>query len=381
MKRNDQPILPPATIGIFGSGQLGRMLAMAARRMGYGVGVYSPDSDTPAGAVADFEIVAEYDDLVAVKEFARRVNVITFEFENIPSAAAAIASEFTLVQPGGDVLHITQNRLREKQWLASHGFPVARYMPVSDAAGLEAAFSATGDSAIAKTAGFGYDGKGQVAFRRGDNLDSVWERLGTSEVVVEQEVDFELEMSVIVARTRSGQMSQYDVTRNDHRKHILDVSSAPAGLHEDIESKAREIAGEIAEQIRLVGVMGIEMFVSGYGDVIVNELAPRTHNSGHWTLNAAATSQFEQQIRAICNLPLGSPERLMPVAMANILGDLWSSGDPRWDKAMADPRVHLHLYGKKEPRPGRKMGHLTALGKTREDALSRALSARASLTS
>lgn len=376
MKKNLQPILPPATIGIFGSGQLGRMLAMAARRMGYGVGVYSPERNTPAGAVADFEIVAEYDDLASVREFVRRVEVVTFEFENIPATTLALVAESRLVHPSPAVLHIAQNRIREKQWLSSHGFPVARFMSVRSADELSAALNVTGDRAVAKTAGFGYDGKGQHAFRRGDNLAAVWERLATGEAIVEQQIDFELEMSVIIARTRAGEISHFDVTRNDHANHILDISSAPAGLHEDIDAAARQIAIGIAEQINLVGVMGVEMFVSGHGDVVVNEIAPRTHNSGHWTLNAAATSQFEQQIRAVCNLPLGSPERMMPVAMANILGDLWAGGTPKWAAALTDPRVHLHLYGKAEARPGRKMGHITALGKTREDAVRRAVTAR-----
>lgn len=371
-------IHPPATIGILGSGQLGRMLALAARQMGYGVGVFSPDRDTPAGAVADFEVVAAYDDLDAVREFARRVAVVTFEFENVPSATAEAAAEVTLVRPEGSVLHIAQNRLREKRWLESNGFPVAPYRHVTDADALRDAYAGLGEG-IAKTAGFGYDGKGQSRIRGAGEIDAAWSALRTGSAVYEQLVRFECEVSVVVARAADGLTVPFPVTRNDHQNHILDISSTPAQLAPSIEARALELATAIAERIELVGVMGVEMFVAR-GQITVNELAPRTHNSGHWTLGGALTSQFEQQIRAICGLPLGATDAVGSVAMANLLGDLWRTGEPDWSRALADRHVQLHLYGKRQPRPGRKMGHLLAFGTSAAEAIECVRSARNRLT-
>lgn len=375
------PILPPATLGVLGSGQLGRMFAIAARQMGYRVAVFSPERNTPTGEIADFEVSAPWEDLDTVREFASRVEAITFEFENVPAAAAAAAAERTTVRPGGDVLHTTQNRVREKLWLEWNGVPVAEFRAVSSADDLEAAVRGFDGAGVAKTAGFGYDGKGQVVVRAASDAAEAWSQLKTDEAVLERLIDFEMEVSVVIARSASGEIVPYSLTRNDHANHILDVSSTPAIVAESVEHAATEVATHIVRTMQFVGVMGVEMFVTRRGDILVNELAPRTHNSGHWTLDAAATSQFEQQVRAVCGLPLGAPTRLMPAAMANLLGDLWTGGNtPDWSAALADPNVHLHLYGKQEPRPGRKMGHLTAIGSSVENAIDRVRRARAALT-
>lgn len=374
--RRTPPIRPPATIGILGSGQLGRMLGLAARQLGYGVAVFSPEAESPAGAIADLEIAAPYEDLDEVRRFADGVDVVTFEFENVPSETASAIATLRPVRPAGQILHITQNRSREKNWLRSHGFPVADFRDASSSSELEDAVRALGGAVIAKTAGFGYDGKGQLRIDSSGHSSDAWSRLSTDAAVVEKLVDFECELSVVVARAVDGATVPFPLTRNDHRNHILDVSSSPAGVSAQVESMATELATEIARSIGLVGVMGVEMFLTTAGTLLINELAPRTHNSGHWTLGGARTSQFEQQVRAICGLPLGSVERSSPVAMANLLGDVWERGEPDWSRALADRHVHLHLYGKREPRPGRKMGHLTAFGTSAEEAVRRVREAR-----
>lgn len=372
-------IHPPATIGILGSGQLGRMLAAAARQMGYGVAVFSPDIDTPAGALADHEVSAPWEDLDAVRRFATHVDVVTFEFENVPSATADALAAFVPVRPDGAILHITQNRLREKRWLETHGFPVAAFREATTPEQLREALTALGGQVVAKTSGFGYDGKGQVRVSSVAEIDSAWTDLAIDSVIAEELVDFDCELSVVVARALDDTVATFPLTRNDHRNHILDVSSSPAGIPEELEREANEMATAVARQIGLVGVMAVELFLTRSGRLLINELAPRTHNSGHWTLGGARTSQFEQQVRAICGLPLGSPERVAPVAMANLLGDLWESGTPDWSRALADRSVQLHLYGKREARRGRKMGHLTAFGSTSAEAVQRVRHAREAL--
>jgi 5-(carboxyamino)imidazole ribonucleotide synthase len=369
------PILPGATIGVLGSGQLGRMFAIAARRMGYRVHTYSPDYDTPTGQVADVEVSAPYDDLDAVKNFAEGVDVMTFEFENVPAATAKAAAERSLVRPAGHVLHVTQHRLREKTFLESNGFPVTPFIHATVASELEAAAEKLGD-VIAKTAGWGYDGKGQVRIKPGSDVAAAWTRLDTTDVVVEKVVDFECEASVIVARSVTGDTAVFELTRNDHVRHILDVSHAPSLLPERIRLDAFELARAIAAKLELVGLLCVELFVVDDRTILVNELAPRPHNSGHWTFDACVTSQFEQQLRAVCALPLGSTELLRPAAMANLLGDLWEEGEPDWARACSDPDVKLHLYGKLEARPGRKMGHLTAVAATPEEAARKVREAR-----
>jgi len=374
-------ILPPgSTIGVLGSGQLGRMFAIAARRMGYRVHTLSPDEDTPTGQVADVEVRAAYDDLDAVRAFASRVDAVTFEFENIPSASIEACAQRVPVHPRAEVLHITQHRLREKTFLSKNGFPCAPFRHVRSLAELEEAARSIGLPAVLKTAGFGYDGKGQSLLRSMQDLEPAWRSIGAAEAVLEQFIDFECELSVVAARSQTGDFAHFGACLNTHVRHILDVTLAPAPVEPRIAREAVEIARAILEALGVVGVLCVEFFLARNGKLLVNELAPRPHNSGHFSFDACITSQFEQQLRAVCGLPLGSTEQMRPAAMANLLGDLWSRGEPDWAGAASFPDVKLHLYGKLEPRPGRKMGHLTALARAVELAREQVLAARRALT-
>lgn len=356
-----KPILPGSTIGVLGSGQLGRMFAIAARRMGYRVHTFSPDDDTPTGQVADREITARYDDLDAVRQFASQVAVVTFEFENVPSATAEAAARCCPVRPSGAVLYTTQNRLREKTFLAQAGFPVAPFRAVRSLDDLHAATAELGAPAVLKTAGWGYDGKGQAKVDSAADAAAAWRQIGQSEAVYETFVDFACEVSIVAGRSLAGQLADYGAIGNTHVNHILDISVSPADVSPAIAREAAQIARAILEALEVVGVLCVEFFVTRAGALLVNELAPRPHNSGHLTFDASLTSQFEQQVRAVCGLALGSTELLRPAAMANLLGDLWDQGPPDWAAVSRLPQVKLHLYGKEQPRPGRKMGHLTAL--------------------
>ena len=372
-------ILPNSTIGVLGSGQLGRMFAIAARRMGYRVHTFSPDFDTPTGQVSDFEVCAEYEDLDAVREFARNVDAITFEFENVPFATVEAAAEFAPVRPRGEVLHTTQNRLREKTFLSQNRFPVADFRYVQTIEELKTAVSEIGLPCVLKTAGFGYDGKGQAKIKTAEDVETAFAQIGGQEAVVESFVDFEKEVSVVAARDLNGNFADWGVIENAHQNHILDVSFAPAFVEEKVWREAIEISRAILEKLEVVGVLCVEFFLTEDGKLLVNELAPRPHNSGHLTFDACQTSQFEQQLRAVCGLPLGSTEFLRPAAMANLLGDLWETGEPDWQRALEFPNLKLHLYGKSEARAGRKMGHLTALSDTAEQAVRTVREARESL--
>jgi 5-(carboxyamino)imidazole ribonucleotide synthase len=373
------PILPGSTIGVLGSGQLGRMFAIAARRMGYRVHVLSPEFDTPTGQVADVEIAAPYEDLDAVRRFAERVRVVTFEFENVPAAAAAAAAEHAIVRPAGAVLHTTQNRAREKAFLARTGLPVAPFAFVESDADLARALERVGTPAVLKTARFGYDGKGQVAVPSAGAGPAAWAAIGRQPAVLEAFVDFECEVSIVAARGADGSFAAFDVVENRHARHILDVTIAPADVPPAVRREATDIARAVLEALDVVGVLAVEFFLTRDRRLLVNELAPRPHNSGHYTVDASVTSQFEQQLRAVCGLPLGSTRQLAPAAMANLLGDLWAAGEPAWAAAAAFPEVKLHLYGKSEARPGRKMGHLTALAASPAAALDAVLAARSAL--
>ena len=373
------PLSPGATIGVLGSGQLGRMLALAARRMGYGVHVFSPERNSPAGRVADREWSAPYGDLDAARRFARGVDVVTLEFENIPAETVEEICALAPVRPGLRALRTTQNRLREKEFLRGAGFPVAPFRAVPDRASLDAAVGEVGVPAVLKTAGFGYDGKGQTRISVPGDAGAAWSALG-GEAVLEAWVDFEMEISVVAARGVDGSFAHYGAVRNTHSRHILDLTVAPAGVSPAVEGKAVEIAAGVFEELGIVGTACVEFFLTGGGRLLVNEIAPRPHNSGHWTIEGAAASQFEQQLRAVCGLPLGSTHRPEPAAMANLMGDLWAEGEPDWPSALTVPGASLHLYGKGEPRPGRKMGHVTALAPTPQEAARRALDARGALT-
>ena len=369
-------ILPGSTIGVLGGGQLGRMFAMAARRLGYRVHTLAPDHDTPTGQIADVEINASYDDLDAVRAFAKGVDVVTFEFENVSAAAAAAAEEHAIVRPNGRALAITQHRFREKTFLAEHSVPVAPFAAIRTGADLAGALNAVGCPAVLKTTSFGYDGKGQVPVARAEELPAAWESLGRREAVLEAFLDLDREISVIGARGVAGEWSHFGAIENAHVRHILDVSVAPAGVPAALAALAVDITRRIVEALDYIGILCVEFFVTRDGRLLVNELAPRPHNSGHLTFDACRTSQFEQQVRAICGLPLGSPDMFQPAAMANLLGDLWARGEPNWAAALSVPDVKLHLYGKSAARPGRKMGHLTALAPTGVEARAQVVRAR-----
>jgi 5-(carboxyamino)imidazole ribonucleotide synthase len=374
----NQPILPGRTVGILGGGQLGHMFAIAARRMGYRVHSLDPTSDGPAAQVADVEVVAAYDDLDAARRFASGVDVVSFEFENIPAETLRVIAETRPVHPAPEVLHICRHRLREKDFLSGRGFPVAPYRAVDSAAVLAAAVTELGTPAVLKTADFGYDGKGQVRIDEGGDSEAAWSRMGRPIGVLEAFVPFTLEVSVICARSHSGDLRAFGPVENVHVRHILDVTTAPANLTPTVQHEALALAQAITEALGVVGLLAVEMFVIE-DRILVNELAPRPHNSGHYSIDACLTSQFEQQLRAVCGLPLGNPRQLQPAAMANLLGDLWEKCEPNWAAALAVPNVKLHLYGKEVPRPGRKMGHLTALAETAEQARKQVLAARQAL--
>lgn len=371
-----RPVLPGQTVGVLGSGQLGRMFAIAARRMGYRVHTFSPDRDTPTGQIADREYDSAYEDLDRVREFARGVDVITFEFENIPAATAEAAAQFVPVRPSGHVLHTTQHRLREKTFLRDHGFAVVPFVAVRSASELTAALEQLGCPAVLKTAGWGYDGKGQVKIQSVDQAATAWQQLRQSEAVLEAFIDFDQELSVVAARGVDGTVVDYGAVSNRHVNHILDVTVAPGHVEPRVAREAVAMAHEVLRKLDVIGVLCVEFFLARSGQLLINELAPRPHNSGHFTFDACVTSQFEQQLRAICGLPLGSTELLRPAAMANLLGDVWQGGEPDWSAALKLPQVKLHLYGKSEPRPGRKMGHITALAHTAAEAEQLVLAAR-----
>ncbi|MDB5387252.1 MAG: phosphoribosylaminoimidazole carboxylase, partial [Planctomycetaceae bacterium] len=340
----------------------------------------SPDDDTPTGQIADLEVTAAYDDLDRVREFASNVDVVTFEFENVPAATTNAAAEKTVVRPRGEVLHVSQNRLREKTFLQQSGFPVAPFQTVRSAEELSVALKNIGCPAILKTAGWGYDGKGQVKISDPTQAAAAWESLETAEGVLEGFVQFEREVSVVAARGVDGSFVHYGVIDNRHQNHILDVSVAPAEIPQKVTAQAVELARQVLEKLDVIGVLCVEFFLTHSQELIINELAPRPHNSGHLTFDACITSQFEQQLRAICGLPLGATDYLRPAAMANLLGDLWFPNSPNWGAALSIPDVKLHLYGKMTARPGRKMGHLTAMGTSQQDAIDKVLRARASLS-
>ena len=375
-----EPILPGSTIGVLGSGQLGRMFTMAARRLGYRVHVLSPATGTPTGQVADVEIVAPYDDLEAIAAFARGVDVVTFEFENVPAEATDAASAIVPVRPSGMVLHISQQRAREKGYLADKGFPVTPFAWLRRPEDLDGALATVGLPAVLKTASFGYDGKGQLLVETSDAALDAWRAMDFAEAVLERFIPFDKEVSVIAARGLEGWVVTYPAIANTHVNHILDTSVLPAGSPPlSMRAHARSPAVS-SKSLDVIGVLCVEFFVTTGGELLVNELAPRPHNSGHLTIDACMTSQFEQQLRAICGLPPGSVDQFRPAAMVNLLGDLWAAGEPDWMAACLLPHVRLHLYGKSDARPGRKMGHITALAPNADEALTMAVRARSALT-
>lgn len=369
-------IFPGKTIGVLGSGQLGRMMALAARRMGYRIVVYSPDKNTPAGAVADLEISAPYEHKNSLLEFAKAVDVVTVEFENIPASSLELLGQHVPVRPKASVLSICQHRLSEKNFLFENKIPVTPFRAVKNLNDATAALKDLGPQAVLKTAGFGYDGKGQRMIRKAEDLTKAISELSGSDFILESLVDYRAEASVVCARGVSGEYADWGVIENRHSHHILDVSSWPAELPDEIQREASRWAKVIVDKLGVIGVFCVEFFVTKDNQVWVNELAPRPHNSGHLTIEASVTSQFEQQVRAICGLPLGSTERILPAAMANLLGDRWLGKKFETTAFFAEPSVKLHLYGKEEARVGRKMGHLTALANSVAEARDKVIKTR-----
>jgi len=375
-------LAPGSELGVFGGGQLGRMFALAAARLGYRVAVFAPEGGSPTGQVAHRAVRAAYSDLEAVEEFARSVDVVTFEFENVPADTIAACAKHAPVRPPGELLHASQERLREKAALVQLGLPVAEHRPITNQTELDAAVAGHAFPAVLKTAAWGYDGKGQVRVAAAADLERAWGELERAPAVLESFVPFESELSVVAARGLDGSLALYEPMRNVHENHILDVTVFPAQIAAGTRDQAHEIARTLLEGFDVCGVLCVELFLMADGSLLVNEIAPRPHNSGHVTIDAHVSSQFENQVRAVCGLPLGSVEPLAPAgAMANLLGDLWDRGEPDWSAALARPGVRLHLYGKGEARPGRKMGHLSVLAPSADEAERRIREARASLLS
>ena len=367
-------ILPGATLGLLGGGQLGRMFVFAARSMGYRVIVLDPDADCPAGQVADRHLAAAYDDEHAMELLARECAAVTTEFENVPAASLEYLAARVPVRPGANAVAIAQDRALEKAFLREHGLATARFAIVDDAEAIESALREVGAPALLKTTRLGYDGKGQERIDDLDSAQRAFAALGGVSCVLEERVALQREISVVLGRGADGEVRCYPVTENWHRDGILDISLAPARVADETRTHAISMAAAIAAKLDYCGVLAVEFFVCSDGRLLVNEFAPRPHNSGHWTLDAASTSQFEQQVRALCGLPLGEPHAHGAAAMVNLLGDLWRGAQaPAWEKILRQPGAKLHLYGKQGARAGRKMGHLTCLGETPEMALESAL--------
>ncbi|HLL54638.1 MAG TPA: 5-(carboxyamino)imidazole ribonucleotide synthase [Myxococcaceae bacterium] len=376
-----KPILPGATLGILGGGQLGRMTAMAARSLGYHVHALDPDPSCAARHVVERCITAEFDDDVAAAYLAKGCAVVTLEIEKVSLGAMAAAAKHAPVRPSEQVLHIIQDRARQKTWLTKRGFPVGPYRYATSADELRDALTELAHPAFVKASFGGYDGLGQAQVKGPEEADAAWKTLASRVVVVEQALELEAELSVLVARSPSGETAVYPPALNHHEHRILAWSALPGHLPPDVSTKAVELSRDIANKLDVEGLLVVELFLTRGGDLYVNELAPRPHNSFHATEVACLTSQFEQAVRAVCDLPLGSTDVVRPAAIANLLGDLWL-GDrpPAFDKALALPGVRLHLYGKRVARPGRKMGHLSAVGSSPEDAVARVMEAASRLT-
>jgi 5-(carboxyamino)imidazole ribonucleotide synthase len=365
-------ILPGATLGMLGGGQLGRMFTVAARTMGYRVIVLDPDPDSPAGRIADEHLHASFTDRWALDQLGASCAAVSTEFENIPAKALRVLEAQTIVRPAARVLEVTQNRIREKTFLRQAGFSTAAFAVVEDESGLAQAMAGIAGPAILKRADFGYDGKGQVPCDSLEQAREAFLEMGSVACVLEERIDLAVELSAIIARSSGGEIVCYPVAENVHSGGILDTTLIPARVGPELNRAVEDMAGGIAEALNCCGVMAVEFFVDETGRVLVNEIAPRPHNSGHYTLDACVTSQFEQQVRMICDLPAGSIALHSPIVMVNLLGELWARGTPPWGELLADPCLKLHLYGKRTARPGRKMGHFSVLDQDLEVARQRA---------
>lgn len=371
-------IAPGATLGLLGGGQLGRMFTVAARTLGYRVTVLDPDPLSPAAEFATGHLNTAYTHPVSLDELAQTCAAVTTEFENAPAEALEALAARTVVRPGGSAVAIAQDRLREKGFFREQGLPVGPWAAIHSTADFDAALAAVRLPAILKTARFGYDGKGQATVTTRADLERIFGDWRGVPCVLEERLVLEREVSVVLARSADGAAAVFPVAENRHARGILDVTIAPARIPEALAGEARSIATRIANALEYVGVLAVEMFVVG-GKLLVNEMAPRPHNSGHYTIDACRTSQFEQQVRVLCGLPLGDPSQHSPAVMVNLLGDIWAQGEPNWDAVLRHPGAHLHLYGKREARPGRKMGHVTVCEPTLDRALDVAMTLRGEL--
>nr|WP_226818659.1 5-(carboxyamino)imidazole ribonucleotide synthase [Acidithiobacillus montserratensis] len=366
--------MPGATLGILGGGQLGQMFVLAARRMGYPVWVLDPDPDCPAAAVADQHLCAAYDDPAALQALADHCAAVTAEFENVPASAMHYLEKRIPVRPGAEALAIAQDRAREKSFFQELGLETAPFAVLRQMEDVTTAVQHTTEPlpfpAILKTTRFGYDGKGQREVATASELAAAWKSLNTPEAILESRIQLQQEFSIILARAVDGLMVFYPAAENIHHQGVLDLSIVPARVPEALQTQARHSAARIATALDYVGVLAVEFFVSAKGQLLVNEMAPRPHNSGHYSIDACVSSQFDQQVRALCGLPLADTRLISPVVMMNLLGDLWEAGEPDWQQLLQHPQIKLHLYGKKAARPGRKMGHVNALSPEAERALS-----------
>ena len=369
MKIQSDKILPGTTLGMLGGGQLGRMFTIAARTMGYEVVVLDPDKESPAGKLATTHICADYSDQAALDQIAKNCDAITTEFENVPAATLDALAKTKPVRPGAKAISIAQDRIQEKNFLKDNGFTTAPFAVIHSLEDLKNSISEIGTPSILKVSRFGYDGKGQFGINTESDIEKAWQALEGEACVLEQRMPLDIEVSVVLARGTQGEVATYPVSENIHEGGILDVSVVPARIDKALEEQVIDMAKEIATALDYIGLMAVEFFISN-GKILVNEIAPRPHNSGHYTLDACLTDQFEQQVRAVCGLPLGETTLLSPVVMINMLGDIWHGGQaPKWQKLLDHPNVKLHLYGKREARPGRKMGHFNVLSENIDDAL------------
>ncbi|MDC7709648.1 5-(carboxyamino)imidazole ribonucleotide synthase [Vogesella indigofera] len=366
-------ILPPAMLGILGGGQLGRMFVSAAKRMGYRVTVLDPDANAPAADFADVHLCAPFNDAAALQTLASTCAAVTTEFENVNADAMRQLAKTTRVSPSGDCVAIAQDRIAEKSWINKAGLPTAPYLAIESVADIQVEL-APYLPGILKTARLGYDGKGQVRVKTADEARAAYADLGGQACVLEKMLDLKLEVSAIVTRVSAAQVAVFPVSENIHKNGILDESIVPARISPTLAAQAQDYAVKLAEALDYVGVLAVEFFVLADDSLVVNEIAPRPHNSGHYTIDACVTDQYQQQVRAMCGLLPGRTELLSPVVMVNLLGDVWreDGGEPLWDVLMEAPNAHLHLYGKKEARAGRKMGHFTVLAANVDDALDQA---------
>jgi len=371
-------ILPGATLGLLGGGQLGRMFTVAARTLGYRVTVVDPDPHAPAAEFATKHLATAYTDPASLDELAATCAAVTTEFENAPAAALDALAHRTVVRPSGASVAIAQDRRREKEFFAANGFPTGPFAFIESSADIDKALAKVKLPALLKTARFGYDGKGQARVNTREELESALGEWKGVPCVLEEFLVLELEISVVLARGADGAVAVFAVAENSHARGILDVTIAPARIPPGLAAQATALATRIAQGLEYVGVLAVEMFIVG-GRLLMNEIAPRPHNSGHYTIDACRTSQFEQQVRVLCGLPLGDPSQHTPAVMVNLLGDIWSAGEPRWEAVLGHPGAHLHLYGKREARPGRKMGHVTVCEEPATRAIDVAMDIRTAL--